>query len=89
MTLAEKAAAYGFFLTLNHAFVDGNKRTGLLALTTFLDINGYELIADEDEIAKVFEDMAAGLIEQGAFFGWVVQHAKPRQDRKVVNLPPR
>src|SRR5690349_24952441 len=37
-----KAAAYGYFLSQNHPFIDGNKRVGLAAMLTFLDLNGYE-----------------------------------------------
>ena len=29
-TLADKAAAYAFFLTMNHPFNDGNKRTAVV-----------------------------------------------------------
>ena len=39
-TIPEKAAAYGFFIAENQPFLDGNKRTGELALVTFLDLNG-------------------------------------------------
>ena len=34
------AAAYLFHVVQNHPFVDGNKRTGLLAALVFLDLNG-------------------------------------------------
>ena len=34
--LAALAAAYGFGLSRNHAFVDGNKRTAFLAMVTLL-----------------------------------------------------
>lgn len=88
-TLAEKAAAYGFFLTQAHAFIDGNKRTAHVTMINFLDLNGYEMIEEEDAIAQMFEDVAAGVVEQGEFFGWVVNHAKPRREEKVVGLPPR
>jgi death-on-curing family protein len=41
------AAAYGFHIAQNQAFVDGNKRTGLLSAIVFLDLNGI-LIADPE-----------------------------------------
>ena len=47
-TIPEKAAAYGYFIAEDQAFIDGDKRTALLAMTTFLDLNGYEIIEDED-----------------------------------------
>lgn len=40
-TMASKAAAYLFHLCQNHAFLDGNKRVGLLACEAFLMLNGY------------------------------------------------
>jgi death-on-curing protein len=39
-TLFAKAAAYMFFITKNHSFIDGNKRTALLAGLIFLEKNG-------------------------------------------------
>ena len=36
--MAELAAAYAFGIAQNHPFVDGNKRTSLLALYTFLGV---------------------------------------------------
>ena len=41
--LFEMAAAYLFHIVSNHPFVDGNKRTGLLAAQVFLSLNGYAL----------------------------------------------
>jgi len=39
-------------IALAHAFVDGNKRTALLAGTMFLDVNGYTLDTQPLEFAK-------------------------------------
>ena len=38
--LASKAAALLHSLVLNHPFVDGNKRTAVVATLIFLDLNG-------------------------------------------------
>jgi death-on-curing protein len=38
--LFEMAAAYLFHIIMNHPFIDGNRRAGLVAALTFLDING-------------------------------------------------
>ena len=40
--LAELAAAYAFGIARNNPFVDGNKRAALLALVTFLGLNGVD-----------------------------------------------
>ena len=47
--LLSKAAALLHSLTLNHAFVDGNKRTAVLATLVFLDLNGYIICWDQRE----------------------------------------
>jgi death-on-curing protein len=43
------AAAYAFHIAQNQAFVDGNKRTGLLSALVFLDLNGV-IISDPDDL---------------------------------------
>lgn len=86
-SIPEKAAAYGYFIAQNHAFVDGNKRTAALSMLVFLDLNGYELVEDEAAIAQTFEDMAAGIVDQSEFFGWVVNHAKPARLSNVITMP--
>ena len=37
------AASYSYHLTKNHAFIDGNKRIGTLAMTTFLAMNDHDI----------------------------------------------
>ena len=39
------AASYAFGIARNHAFVDGNKRTALVVSLTFLDRNGWDIVA--------------------------------------------
>jgi prophage maintenance system killer protein len=47
-------------------------------MLTFLDVNGYELVTtDDEELAVVFEDLGRGVLDQVAFFAWVVSRAKP------------
>ena len=41
--IARVAGALCFFLIKAHAFMDASKRTGALAATMFMDLNGYEL----------------------------------------------
>lgn len=73
-TIAEKAAALGFSLVLNHPFFDGNKRVGHLAMDTFLISNGYELIASTDDQEAVILSVAAGMMRRDQFTDWVRQH---------------
>jgi death on curing protein len=65
------AAAYAFGIIRNHPFVDGNKRTGFLAAYVFLDLNGWELMALEDEAAAAVLALAAGEMQEAGFSEWL------------------
>lgn len=72
--LVAKAAALGYSLVMNHAFVDGNKRVGHAAMETFLLLNGYEIQCGVDEQEKVILLLAAGDLSRTAFTEWVRLH---------------
>jgi death-on-curing protein len=52
------AAAYAFHLAQNQPFVDGNKRTGLLAALVFLDFNGVEIADPKGRLYDAMISMA-------------------------------
>ena len=54
------AAAYLFHLVQGHAFVDGNKRVGLLAALVFLDINGIPIERDSETLYELTLAVAEG-----------------------------
>jgi death-on-curing protein len=76
-TLAEKAAALGYFLIQNHPFLDGNKRIGHAALETLLLLNGYELSASVDEQERIVLSVARGELAREEFTTWVLQRVAP------------
>jgi death on curing protein len=59
VTLYKLAASYGYGLVKNHCFIDGNKRIALIAVYTFLSVNGIELTASEVDAVSLFLDLAA------------------------------
>ena len=69
------AAAYGFGISRNHAFIDGNKRTGFVAVVMFLRLNGYQLVADDASKVLTMLAVAAGEITETEFATWIRQHA--------------
>ncbi len=75
-TIIEKAAALGFSLVMNHAFVDGNKRVGHYAMETCLVINGYELDASVDEQEAIFLQLASGMLSREAFTNWIRENSR-------------
>jgi death on curing protein len=56
----EIAAALHFSLVSNHPFVDGNKRTALVAMLTFLDANGYSLLQPFHMLVDITLAVASG-----------------------------
>ena len=69
--LPELAAAYGYGIAKNHPFVDGNKRTSLLAIYTFLGINGVDFIVPEAEAAAIIFSLAAGEVSEESLARWI------------------
>ena len=51
--LYEMAAAYLFHIIKNHPFIDGNKRTALIAALTFLDLNGVNVESDAPNLYEL------------------------------------
>jgi death-on-curing protein len=75
--LNELAAAYAFGIVRNHPFVDGNKRTALMAAYVFLRVNGLILDASEVEAVIMFRDLAAGQIDEAGLTTWLQTNSKP------------
>ena len=69
--LPELAAAYAFGIARNHPFVDGNKRTSLLALYTFLGVNGIDFVVPEAEAAAIILSLAAGEVSEENLTRWI------------------
>ncbi len=75
---AALAAAYGYGLSRNHPFIDGNKRTGFVAAELFLNLNGFELDATDADCVITMLSLAAGEVSEDAFAGWLRAHTQKR-----------
>ena len=62
-TVLEKGARLGFSLVSNHAFVDGNKRIGVLVMLTFLKINGVNLSLTDMDVIDIGLSLADGSMD--------------------------
>ena len=69
--LASLAAAYAYGIARNHPFVDGNKRTALVAARTFLRLNSVDLDATQDEKVLTFLNLAEGVISEEELADWI------------------
>ena len=75
-TLPKLAAAHGSGIIRNHPFVDGKKRTGLLAMAVFLRVNGYELYPDAAEEVAIILELVAGELSDESLAEWVEANSR-------------
>ena len=76
-TLFMKLAALFESLALNHAFVDGNKRTAVVAAIHMLNWNGYDLVASQDEVVEIAMDVVRHKIDVPKLAEFFEGHAAP------------
>lgn len=69
--VAALAAAYGYGISRNHPFLDGNKRTAFVAVELFLHLNGHVLEANDADCVMVMLQVAAGDIAEADFAQWL------------------
>ena len=74
----ELAASYAFGIVKNHPFLDGNKRSGLMAAALFLEINGWVFHATEEESVLETLALAAGETGPEDYAAWLARSCKAR-----------
>ena len=72
----EKGARLGYALISNHAFVDGNKRIGVLVLLVFLHLNGIVVKATNDDVTNLGMGIANGTLTYDDVLDWINTHKK-------------
>lgn len=77
-TIFEMAAAYGYHLCKNHPFIDGNKRIALVAMYTFLYVNGWKISADKKALYAVIISLASGKLEKKELAEFLEKNSKKR-----------
>ena len=79
-TLYDVAAAYAIGIAKNHALFDGNKRTAWLACALFLELNGIEVIASEEDVVITILGVASGSVDEQALSAWLQRADVTRRD---------
>jgi death on curing protein len=67
----------GESLIINHPFVDGNKRTGFLAMVSLLQENEYKFIAAEDEAYQFTIAISTGSKSFEEIVEWLKANTAP------------
>lgn len=81
--LADLAAAYAAGIVLNHPFIDGNKRTGFMTATAFLEFNGLEFTATEVDAVLQTLALAAGALDEAGYAKWLRANSRrPRRTKR-------
>ncbi len=73
-SLEEKAARLAFAITGNHAFVDGNKRIGMLVMLMTLRLNGLSLTYTQAELIALGLGTADGTLGYEEILTWITGH---------------
>ncbi|MCL4511740.1 MAG: type II toxin-antitoxin system death-on-curing family toxin [Bacteroidetes bacterium] len=71
----DKAAAYGYHVCKNHPFIDGNKRVAFVLMDVFLQRNGWEIVAHEEDAYSVMIDLASGKLSKTQLASWLKKHS--------------
>jgi death-on-curing protein len=69
--LAALAASYAYGIAKNHPFIDGNKRTALVVMRTFLLLNGAEFVAAPEDKYITILKLAEGAISKEELAEWI------------------
>jgi death-on-curing protein len=78
-TVESKAAAILESLTMNHPFMDGNKRVAFASAAQFLYQNGVELSISADEVERFMLQVAGGKCGIEEIEAWLMNHSAPLQ----------
>ena len=73
-TVEEKAARLAYALIANHAFADGNKRVGILAMLMTLTLNKISLRYTQTELVELGFSIASGVVKYEDILNWMKRH---------------
>jgi death on curing protein len=74
-TAIDLAASYAHGIAKNHPFIDGNKRTAFVFAETFLELNGFVLMANDEQCYIAMLRLAAGDDDQESFATFLREHS--------------
>lgn len=63
----DMVTAYAAGIVRNHPFIDGNKCTGFIVSTLFLELNGYRFTASEEDAAQAVLKLASGMLDEAGY----------------------
>ena len=79
--IGQLAALYTAGIVRSHPFVDGNKRTGFVVGVLFLELNGFNFRACEEDATQAVLELAAGRLDEKGYSAWLHANATSRARR--------
>ena len=83
-TLNQLAAAYAVGIAKNHAFLDGNKRTGWVVCAVFLELNGIPVTVEQKKVIDMMVAVAEGALDEEQFANWLEEESPSRLQNPVA-----
>jgi len=80
-SIVEMESLYTAGIVRNHPFLDGNKRAGFTAGVLFLEMNGFDFVADELEVIGTVLALAEGELDEAGYTAWLRANVKARRKR--------
>ena len=74
-SIYDKSAQLCYGIANNHPFTDGNKRTALHSMYVYLIINGFDIIASQQDVENMIIDIAAGNMTNTELVQWLQKNS--------------
>lgn len=75
--VADMASVYLYHISESQGFRDGNKRTGAVAAYVFLQLNGYDIDASDDEFYLTAKRVSEKQMTREDAAAWIRDHIAP------------
>ena len=73
-SIYDKAAQLCYGIANNHPFTDGNKRTALHSMYVYLIINGYDIIATQQDVENLIINVASRRMDNTELSKWLQEN---------------
>ena len=80
-SIPEMATLYTAGIVRNRPFADGNKRTGFVTGVLFLELNGFDFKASEEDATQAVMSLAAGTLDEAGYAAWLLSNTKAKKRR--------
>jgi death-on-curing protein len=75
-SIDQKGAALMESLAKNHPFFDGNKRSAWFGLNYFLELNGWEIVSNENDAFDYILGVATSALSLTDSAAWIAAHRR-------------